>query len=113
MTKKLDPAPVEDIPDFNPLNLPYGRFDEKEIAEYDVRDPVNTLINKFSAMRAISAVLYASEIEKQAQGKELALTDCLTEGLFLALKELAADGTQQAELFGNYFRDLERKGGTQ
>jgi hypothetical protein len=72
-----------------------------------------SMLNKFSAIHSVSTLLYTSEIEKQAQDRALALSNTLTAGLFLALKELSIEGACQAERLGDYLSRQEQKGGTQ
>ena len=88
--------------DTNPLNYDYGRFAKDEIPNENVRRPLNHVYARLNGISAISTILRANEVERQAQEDGLTLTNPLQNGLFDALVELADGAVDQATELGEY-----------
>jgi hypothetical protein len=101
MAKKLTrPGPMLDTMEINPLNVDYDRFLPEDIADEDLRFPLNRVCGKTQGMLAIARILRANSVEKMAQGiTHQTLTQQDEQGLFEALVELAmASRAEIAEL---------------
>lgn len=95
----------------NPLLLDFPRFLANEITDAELRDPINRAHAAFKGIRVIGKILFASEVEKQANKGEWSLPSIDQEGLFQALLVLADVGFHDVEDLGDYIVGMPQEGG--
>lgn len=110
-TKKLAPV-VPAVPDVNPLNINYDRYEKREIPGDKERELVNRACGKGHGIFAIARILRANEVERQAQDPDnfQGLNNKDVMGLFEALVELSGDAYHAAGELGDVIADAAKEG---
>lgn len=95
----------------NPLVINHQRFLANEITDPEMRKPINRAHAAFNGIRTIGKVLYANEVEKQANSGEWSLPATDQDALFQTLSVLAEISFLDLEELGDYVTGLQRNGG--